>query len=108
MAHFKDNIVQGILYRVTRRLGEDGSFIPINGSPLSVRVVFDNRAELIDPDTETVVSTNQPRILVNLKDYPSGINKGDKFVLESAAFKVWSVQEDGQGGAIVLLHKVEL
>lgn len=109
MAVFKGSIVQNILSRVTNHLGEDATFKPCNGTAFAVRVVFDKKFEIIDPDTETVISSNQPRVLVNLSDFPDGIEKGDQFLFEtdSRKYVVWTVQEDGQGGAQILLHQKE-
>lgn len=105
MAEFK-SLVQDVLGHVTQHLGEDAVFAPCNGSKISVRVVFDNTFELVDPDTETVIKSNQPRVLVRLSDYPNEtINEGDVFTLNGKDYRVWTVQEDGQGGASVMLHK---
>lgn len=114
MGNFKDNLVQRVINNVTGHLGEDATFVPCNGTSLSVRVVFDNSFELVDPDTETVISSNQPRVFVNLEDFPDGIEKGDKFILldreqdVNRNYEVWTVQEDGQGGADCILHREDL
>lgn len=95
-----------MLGHVTKHLGEDAIFYPCKGASFSVRLVFDNEFEIIDPNTETVISSNAPVILVRLSDYPNGISEDDQFSLEGKRFKVWSVQEDGQGGARCTLHRM--
>lgn len=96
-----------MLGHVTTHLGEDAVFYPGKGASFSVRLVFDNEFEIIDPNSETVVSSNTPVILVRLSDYPNGIEEGDQFQLSSERFKVWTVQEDGQGGARVMLNRTK-
>ena len=103
-AIFKDR-VQRVLGHVTSHLGEDAVFYPCKGSSFAVQVVFDKEFEIVDPNSETVVSSNTPAVLVRLSDYPNGIHEGDQFQLD-ARYKVWTVQEDGQGGAVALMNRM--
>lgn len=91
---------------MTQHLGEDATYYPCKGASVAVRVVFDNEYEIVDPDTETVISSNAPVILVRLSDYPGPIKENDRFEMSGVKYKVWSIQEDGQGGARVTLHKL--
>jgi DNA-binding beta-propeller fold protein YncE len=100
------NKVQRVLGYVTKHLGEDAVYTSCNSAPRTVRVVFDNDFEIIDPDTETVISSQAPVILVRLSDFGDKIRENERFNMDGIDYKVWSVQEDGQGGARVTLHRL--
>lgn len=106
------NKVQRVLGHVTQHLGQDATYYPCKGESLTVRVVFDNDYEIVDPNTEAVISSNAPIILVRLSDFPAEISENEIFQMSleiggpNLKYKVWSVQEDGQGGARVTLHRL--
>ena len=60
----------------------------------------------VDPDTEQLVSSNQPALGVNLNDVPIDIIDGDIFEIRNLRYRAIDNREDGQGGATVLLHRV--
>lgn len=73
---------------------------------MEINAVFDRDYQAVDPDTERVISSNQPMIGVRLRDLPAKPCKGDHVVIGEEEFKVIDSQEDGQGGASLFLHVV--
>ena len=103
---FRVLVGECILDNATCVFGENVQFLPIAGGSFTVRAIFDNQYEQVDPDTEVVVATNQPVLGVRLSDLPALPQKGDRFVVRGKYYKIVDAQEDGQGGASLLMHKV--
>lgn len=106
MGDFREH-VDRILSTATDRFGEEVIFFPKLGGRSKVRAIFENEHQTVDPDTEQVLSTNQPALGVNLNDFKKEIKQGDEFEVRGMRFRVYDKREDGQGGATLLLHKVK-
>jgi hypothetical protein len=101
--------VDRILTRSVETFGEWVVFYPKKGGSKRVRAIFDNEYRLVDPNTEQSVSGNQPALGLNLNDVPQEIVVNeDQFEVRGTRFRVVDKQEDGQGGATLLLHKVRV
>lgn len=88
-------------------MGEEVKFFPLKaGGVFLIRGVFDSKYQVIDPETQEMVSSNKPGLGVNLNDFSVQPAQGDKFEIRGIEFKVTDKQEDGQGGAVLLLNKV--
>jgi len=87
--------------------GEQVEYRPTRGGRYSMQAVFDDEYRSVDPDSQTVVSTNLPRIGVNLADLPWPPDKGDLIYIRGETFKLYDSQEDGQGGATLFMHKLQ-
>lgn len=84
------------------------TYLPKAGGKKSIRGIFDNTWETIDPDTETVIASNQPMLDINLKDLlPLEPEKGDCVLIESVRYRVVDSQEDGLAMAKLILQKVK-
>lgn len=107
MRNFKNNLVQRILGHNTRILGEEVEYTFKTGGSEKVQVIFDNEWQQVDPDTERLISTNQPVIGVRLSDLSQEARVGDKVyvIAENTDYIVQDVQEDGQGGASLFLKR---
>lgn len=81
------------------------TYYPKAGGVYEVRGIFDNEGTVFDVSTEQYVSTTQPRLGINLNDFPVDPKQGDELVLRNIRFKVQDKREDGQGGATLFLHK---
>lgn len=104
MVDFRDR-VDKLLKVATRTFGEDVTFMPRVGGLYVIKGIFDNDYEAIDPDTEEVISSNQPMVGINLHSLDVSPKQGDKFRVRNLTYKVIDVREDGQGGASCFLHK---
>ena len=101
MGNFKKNLVQLVLGNTTRLLGEKVEYRYKNGGSIKINAIFDNQWEQLDPDTERVVSTNQPVLGLRLSDLSQAPSTGDEVLIieENIEYVVQDTREDGQGGA---------
>lgn len=81
------------------------TYYPKAGGVYEVRGIFDNEGTVFDVNTEQYVSTTQPRLGINLNDFPVDPKQGDELVLRNTRYRVQDKREDGQGGATLFLHK---
>ena len=98
--------VDRVLTHGMKTFGETVTFYPKSGGAYKVEAVFDNNYEAIDPDTEQVISANQPALGVNLNDVDFEMKRGDEVQVRETRYNVIDKREDGQGGALLLLHKI--
>jgi len=106
-------VFKSTVHRMLRILiptfGERVRYIPADGSGEFTRMaVFDRNFHQVDPDTEALIASNLPAIGVNLNDWPKPPEQGDKVKIISTGetFTVNDSQEDGQGGATLMLTNV--
>lgn len=99
--------VSSLLGIVIPATGEDVEYRPKSGGVIKIKAVFDSEFLEVDPDTEALVSSFSPRIGVRLSDLQGKPAKGDSVIIIDSGkrFRVTDSQEDGQGGATLLLHK---
>lgn len=104
------HLVNRVLRHSTATFGEEITFLPKSGRVFKKRGVFDNEYQLIDPNTEHLVSVNQPMLGINLNDFDKGKEPlvGDEIKLRGVKFRIVDKQEDGQGGARLILQRVNL
>ena len=100
--------VDRLLGHSMRTFGETVTFYPSSGGVYKVQAVLDWKYEAIEPDTEQLSSANQPTLGVNLNDIKFEINQNDKVKVMETTFRVIDKREDGQGGTLLLLHKLKV
>jgi len=106
MTDFRDRVSK-LLKTCTKTFGEDCLLLPKRGGRYNIKGIFDNDYEAVDPDTEQVISSNQPVLGINLHEIPIEIRPGDQLKIRNLTFNIYEIREDGQGGASLLMHKVE-
>jgi hypothetical protein len=106
MANFKDNLANKILGHATRILGEKIEYRFKGGGSKVIDSIFDNEWEQVDPDTERVISTNQPILGIRLKDLERAPKNGDEVLIirDNLVYIVQDTREDGQGGVSLFLR----
>lgn len=104
MTDFRDR-VDKLLATATKTFGEDVLLMPKSGGNYFIKGIFDNEYEAIDPDTEQVISSNQPVLGINLHSLSTTPLTGDKIKIRNLTYRIYDVREDGQGGANLFLHK---
>ena len=74
--------------------------------PFDLNGVYDDNFKFIDPETENLVSSNEPMVGIRMSDLPKPLHAGDLIYIysEQISYKVVNVTEDGQGGAVLKLH----
>lgn len=107
MIDFRDRVSR-ILNHSKNNFGEKCTIYPKDsGGSFEIVGIFDNDYEAIDPDTEQVVSANQPILGVNLFDFEFEIKTGDELKIRNLFYRINDVREDGQGGASLILHRLD-
>ena len=79
---------------------------PQSGGTFTIRGIFDESWQEIDVDTQVTLSSTQPNIGIKLNELAKKPLIGDLLTVRFIDFKVVDVNEDGQGGATLFLHKV--
>jgi len=87
--------------------GERIEYRPLSGGRYNLTAVYDQEFTQIDPDTETVISVNKPHVGLKLKDIPGEPMQGDEVKADGTLYKVNEIQEDGQGGVVLWLTKLD-
>lgn len=94
-----------IISAVTKTFGDEMTFSPKGGTPVQINGVFDFEHEAVDPETQAIISVQQPVVTVRIADLPREPKRGDRFVIKSVSYDVRDVRPDGHGAALVLLNK---
>ena len=100
--------VNRVLKHCTSTFGESVKVFPKRGGVFNIVAIFDNDFQVIDPNTEQVISANQSALGINLNDVSFDLSVGDQVEVRKIRFKIIDKKEDGQGGATLLLHKLKL
>jgi hypothetical protein len=103
---FRDR-VDRILKSSTKTFGEQVTYYPKVGGVVQIQAIFDHDYQAIDPNTEQVISANQPALGVNLNDIKFSPAQGDQVKIRNVTYRVVDAREDGQGGATLLLNRLD-
>ena len=109
MVSFRE-LTDNVLDKCMDSFGEDMTYLPqgIEADGYMVRAIFDNNYQEIDIETQEAISANQSIVSVNLNRIRNNrVIKGDIFNFRNTSYRAIDSREDGQGGAMVLVHKVE-
>jgi len=87
--------------------GEEVRYSPTKGGDYRMVAVFDRNFQQVDPDTEVVIASNIPALGVNLNNMFEAPEQGDMVDIKGELFRVTDSQEDGQGGATLIMQKAE-
>lgn len=102
---FRDH-VDSILSHATAAFGEDVKFLPDGGGIYIVKGIFNNEYQAVDLDLRQVVSDNQPTLGINLNDIDFEFKAKECDVeIRGLRFRIIDKREDGQGGALLMLHR---
>jgi hypothetical protein len=101
-------LAKGAFDSIKCTLGVAAIYRPKAGGVITLRGVFDNRAQEVDPDTERPVSSNVYTLGVKLDDLPNPPAKGDKITIREKLYKVIDALEDGvpDASVVLVLHEV--
>lgn len=75
------------------------------GNPISIDGVFDSAHQLVDPETGAPVDSTAPSLGIRLADLPEEPEPDDEVEIGEVTYFVDTVEEDGQGGAKLILRK---
>lgn len=89
-----------------RQLGETVIYRHQDGGSVSINAVWDRSYEIVDADSETVVSSTNPHIGVELTDLLEAPKENDKVEFLNDVYRVVDIEPDGQGAAQIVLFKL--
>lgn len=89
-----------------RSLGEEMIYRFRDGGSVTITAVWNREHEIVDANTETVVSSTNPHIGVQLKDLTKPPKENDTVDFLGKQYRVIDVEEDGQGAAQIILYKL--
>lgn len=83
--------------------GDDGAA----RTPFALTGVFEAAHQLVDLGGETPLSSVHPTLSVALSDFPANDppRPDDELAVADGAWRVFEVQPDGQGGALLILKR---
>jgi hypothetical protein len=67
--------------------------------------IFDIPYQELDLDTNTVVSSNKPRVTVWAYDYPFQIDRTCMVIVRGANYRIYSIENNGEGALTLWLEK---
>lgn len=100
-------MVDSLLSHNINVFGERVYYKPLKGGSYYLQAVFDRNFEQVDPDTQVVIASNVPILGVNLNNMFGKPENGDEVKILDEFFRVVDSREDGQGGASLVLQKVD-
>ena len=91
---------------IVKHLGEDDLILyqKDGGAVVSVRGVFDDRYQAIDPETGREVSVEDPRVFLRASDFAVRPARGAVVQARGATYTVSDVQFDGNAGYVLKLQ----
>lgn len=101
-----DKLTAGIQDNIKGAFGEDAEYEPKKGGSISIVGVFNDKFLFVDPQTQQVVSSQQPTFGVKLSDLGAPPAKGDGVTIRGKKYLVHDSQEDGEGWLNLFLHEV--
>lgn len=87
-------------------LGGPVSYAPSVGPPVDVVGIFDPTFVTASAG-EAGVATYTPAVFLRLSDLPSDpAGEEVRITVKGIEYRSWRAQKDGQGGVVILLHRV--
>jgi len=88
------------------KLGEDFTYITEGGDAITVRGVYEDQYQEVDPQTQVAVISQQPMLFCRLQDLPETRGRGDRITVRGETYRVREEQPDGYGNTDIYLHRV--
>lgn len=82
------------------------TYHPAEGDAVEIECIFDNGLTSIAVGEAGIVETG-PRVFVRLEDLPTDpeVDDGPQITVDGVLYDVIETRPDGQGGAVLRLHK---
>lgn len=86
--------------------GEPVVYTPQGLDPINISGIYDDLYEAVDPNTNTIITSDQPVLGIRNAELGVTPRQGDQVNVRNTDFTVKEVQTDGQGGSKLFLHRV--
>lgn len=88
------------------KLGEEFTYTTEAGVATTVRGVYEDAYQEVDPQTQVAVISQTPMLFCRLQDLPAVRGRGDRITAREVTYRVREFQPDGYGNTDIYLHKV--
>ena len=85
--------------------GEIVVYTPQGQDSISLNGIYDDLYEAVDPNSNTIITSDQPILGIRNSDLGVTPHQGDAVTVRGENFTVKEVQTDGQGGSKLFLHR---
>lgn len=93
------------LKATTQVLGVAATWTSVEGgAPVVFQGIFDDEFEEFEPETGARITVSKPNLAVRLADLTDQVQENDKVTVASQNYVVAALQEDGEGGALLILE----
>lgn len=99
------DLTDTILKHSTETFGESVVYWPKAAPSFETQGVFDAAFITVDPSSGIRIQSTTPRLGVRLSQLPCEPAEGDRVEIRGRVYDVVEAQPDGQGGAVLLLHR---
>lgn len=90
--------------RILAKLGEDVTYTSAAGVSVTVRGLFEEQHQSVDPETGVPIYSVNPVLTVVVEDLPEGCpGPGDTMTRKGRTYRVAGSQPDGNGGTLLEL-----
>lgn len=79
---------------------------PVIGGVHTLRGIFNDRYEGVDPETGFITVTEQPNLGIRLSQWPTPPVQGDFISVYGQGYQIRHIEVDGEGGATLILDKI--
>lgn len=100
-------LVDQALVQTQEHLGEAATYTTSTGQATALtNGIFEEDAVIASPELGVPIRSGRPGLAVRLADLPTAPKRGDQVVARGTTYEVSEPVLDGQGGAMLLLHKL--
>lgn len=100
------NLADTVISAGIGTFGTRVTYFPRNRDCVAIKGIFDQTFIAVDVDAGVPVDSIVPVLHVRLADLPEPPGPDDKVEIGCNLYRVISCQPDGQGAAILVLHKL--
>lgn len=100
-----NDLYDGVLNSGNSTFGEDVEYAPLSGGTFNITGVFEKNPKVIDPETQALVSTNQPMVEIKKADISAVLAQGDVVTIKTVAYTVTEIEDDDRGGLKIFLRE---
>lgn len=91
--------------RILARLGEDVTYTPVTGDPVTVRGAYEVNHQAVDPNTGVPIYSVEKALHVVIDDLPEGSpTPGDQLTRLGQVYQVTGHYPDGDGATVLELR----
>lgn len=103
MSGFRDSVDTDYQNVLHGDFAEPVSVANGSGSTVTIQALFEKTFKEVNPETQTVVLSSNPRVAVWAGDIPFTLKQGQQVTARGKTYKIESLEPDGEGGILLYL-----